>query len=1116
MSLLDEYDSKTLNETIDELLPFTVTPANTIVNSKGALIGTLKPNLIKEKNHSKKVHDTYNINSIINNEIIQTETLEQVSPVKVNENQGYQYEADTKIAHVKDTLLTEPTTDHDEDTKQINFLSLHNNVFSIEAFSELQMHDEFCLQKLIALKNAQPDVINSGYFIKKKILMRHMSTSDGQKFDVVCTPKAIIKPLLDSLHNNLMAGHFGSQRFMLQVKRQYFWPGMKKDILEYHKQCIVCQANDRYPVKVKVGTMIRPKAPLDIVYIDIVTGLCKSICGHSALLMVYDSFSRFAQAIPLKSEKADYVVRQFMDHYISKFGRPKFLHSDNGRNMDASLIHRLCTMLGMGKTSTPPYHPNSNPCECICGAVVQLLRKALLGSDQRYWPQCLPFVLNAYNSTVHTATGYTPNSLFLGRMEEPSSVPLVPFDSEIANVNEYFTKLRRFQELSFEIVQKRHERIAKNRKLHLNKNAISQPYKVGDYVMVKNLQPGTAPGQVKLRPKYLGPYRIIKVYEASIAIVPWSSNSKLEEFYRDPNLFRLAHRGDVRSFDVKIAAIKDTKPYKGPIQHQQIIDPLMLSNFLDKLDLDNQKDLTSIISSTVPMQRHKSLDTSSDDSDDDDDGIDYGVLDGPMLPPPQLPPLLDDDSISSHHSVHSHHSHHSMHTASEDEQSSHYDADNDVRDDLLDLDQLQQDFDIQPDYLAQLNRHRDLQGGLHNVSKQLAGTAKIIKIASGQDTKLHELQQLMMSPDASVRHNAAEALGRRLALLDTPDVAKRISFEQDSSSSSSSDNVDEDVADDLDETPVHDRAQLYTERLFRSCEQTIQRLTNRLNSTEPLSRDVRALAEDKLHLAKMRLRELHAQAQKDEILPPGDPSPTSSQKSLHTATEDAASSPISTEASHASGSPHDSSGSNPAPSEHHETLYPEVTIRETPRLDLGPQPDNMFHSREHPYQGPQDAIQRWVDRSDPLTSTPTQGAEAERNLEWDDTDLFTPIQPRFPHLPSERVSVRDWLNKSDQPSSNDPVITRSGRKVKPRILFDPADEILRERALKASIKKTVLPQQPSSDVAAEQNTIPLQERSEYNPSSPDDGQQPGPSGLSKGPSLQSRRHIPHIDSGSDD
>jgi len=120
-------------------------------------------------------------------------------------------------------------------------------------------------------------------------------------------------------------------------------------------------------------------------------------------------------------------------------------------------MRHLCLMLGCAKHSGPVYNPQSNPCEKICGAIVMLIRKALSASDQRYWDLCIPFVLSAYNSTVHTATGYTPNALFLGRYKERDLVPLLPFEIEAQNATEYFNRMRRFQELAFDIVRKRNE-----------------------------------------------------------------------------------------------------------------------------------------------------------------------------------------------------------------------------------------------------------------------------------------------------------------------------------------------------------------------------------------------------------------------------------------------------------------------------------------------------------------------------------------------------------------------------------------------------------------------------------------------------------------------------------
>jgi len=282
---------------------------------------------------------------------------------------------------------------------------------------------------------------------------------------------------------------------------------MRNELLEFHKNCLPCQMNDKYPVRFKLGQVVRPRYPLHVVHCDLVVGLPKALDGSHAIFLLYDGFTRFVYGIALASEKAEYIVKKFMTHFVAAFGMPATLHSDNGKNIDGALVRHLCNLLGTVKTSTPPYSPRSNPAETVCGAIGMLIRKALTHSDKRYWPQCLPFVLNAYNSTVHSATGYTPNALFFGRDRERDPVPLVPFECETANANEYYQKIRRFQELAFQIVKGRNDQAVDNRKKVWDKTAVKHPFTEGGYVMVKDLAPVVGKGATKLRPKFLGPYQ---------------------------------------------------------------------------------------------------------------------------------------------------------------------------------------------------------------------------------------------------------------------------------------------------------------------------------------------------------------------------------------------------------------------------------------------------------------------------------------------------------------------------------------------------------------------------------------------------------------------------------
>ena len=48
-----------------------------------------------------------------------------------------------------------------------------------------------------------------------------------------------------------------------------------------------------------------------------------------------------------------------MDKWLPTFGFPLFLHSDQGKEFDNAMVHKLSELLGTVKTKTTPYHPRS-------------------------------------------------------------------------------------------------------------------------------------------------------------------------------------------------------------------------------------------------------------------------------------------------------------------------------------------------------------------------------------------------------------------------------------------------------------------------------------------------------------------------------------------------------------------------------------------------------------------------------------------------------------------------------------------------------------------------------------------------------------------------------------
>ena len=132
------------------------------------------------------------------------------------------------------------------------------------------------------------------------------------------------------------------------------------------------------------------------------------------ILVVCDYFTKYTEAYPLKDKTARSAADELMDKWLPTFGFPLFLHSDQGKEFDNTMIHNLSELLGMVKTKTTPYHPRSDGLVERFNRTLLAMLAMFVTREHDNWDDLLPFMMLAYNTTVHTSTGFTPHRLVFG------------------------------------------------------------------------------------------------------------------------------------------------------------------------------------------------------------------------------------------------------------------------------------------------------------------------------------------------------------------------------------------------------------------------------------------------------------------------------------------------------------------------------------------------------------------------------------------------------------------------------------------------------------------------------------------------------------------------------
>ena len=88
------------------------------------------------------------------------------------------------------------------------------------------------------------------------------------------------------------SGHNGFRRMYNALKRQYYWPGMRKHILKHCKSCHQCSLQNQGPGELEFGHFNVPSVPMEFICMDLVGPISPQTSkGNKYMLTVIDMLS---------------------------------------------------------------------------------------------------------------------------------------------------------------------------------------------------------------------------------------------------------------------------------------------------------------------------------------------------------------------------------------------------------------------------------------------------------------------------------------------------------------------------------------------------------------------------------------------------------------------------------------------------------------------------------------------------------------------------------------------------------------------------------------------------------------------------------------------------------
>ena len=180
-------------------------------------------------------------------------------------------------------------------------------------------------------------------------------------------------------------------------------------------------------------------------------------------------------------------IDERFEDYSSRYGVPRTLLTDQGRNFESRLFQELCFRYGIEKRTTAAYHPQTDGQTERFNRTMNDMLSQYVSKNEKDWDRWLPSLLFAYRTAIHSSTGKSPFELLYGRiarlpieLKVPTIERAVGGQSNRSQLSIAMSTIERFQEQARDAIRAAQQR----QKFQYDKRATVGELQFGDRVML--------------------------------------------------------------------------------------------------------------------------------------------------------------------------------------------------------------------------------------------------------------------------------------------------------------------------------------------------------------------------------------------------------------------------------------------------------------------------------------------------------------------------------------------------------------------------------------------------------------------------------------------------------